>query len=129
MCRQCYDYGSIARDRLEENLNSVNFPEFHARKEGSDGNRGERRAANEGEGTGAGLSGGIGKDGEEGEEERRKEALFNIAEYEREGIGRAQQALEKRVEIRVMRLMDLFVGVTELYGQIHVARDIASRMS
>ena len=122
MCRQYNDYGSIARDRIEENLNSVNFPEFHAESRGM-------RAGNEGEGKGAGMDEGKGKNGGEGEEERRKEALFNIAEYEREGIMRAQQALEKRVEMRVIRLMDLFVGVTDLYGQIYVARDIASRMS
>ena len=100
MCRQYNDLGSIARDALEGNLNSVDFPEFHA-----------------------------GNEGEEGEAERRKEALFHIAEYEREGIRRAQRALEERVERRVVRLMDVFVGVTDLYGQIYVARDIASRMS
>ena len=113
MCRQYNDYGSLSRDRIEGNLNSVNFPEFHT---------GNRRV-------GAGMGGGKGKSEEEGEEGRRKEALFKIAEYEREGIRQAQQALEKRVEMRVMRLMDVFVGVTDLYGQIYVARDIASRMS
>lgn len=28
MCRQYNDYGSLARDQEERNLNSLNFPEF-----------------------------------------------------------------------------------------------------
>jgi hypothetical protein len=31
MCRMYNDYGSVARDKAERNLNSVNFPEFETR--------------------------------------------------------------------------------------------------
>jgi len=33
MCRMYNDYGSLVRDRLEKNLNSVNFPEFGSAEE------------------------------------------------------------------------------------------------
>ena len=99
MCRQYNDYGSVARDRVEENVNSVNFKEFH--------------------------EGGVpGRDGEAG----IKEALFRIAEYERECLELTKGRLEKLVPGKVRDVLALFVDVTDLYGQIYVARDIASRM-
>ena len=106
MCRQYNDYGFISRDRIEGNLNSVNFPEFHA------GNRG----------LGAGKKGKV-------KRKVKKEGAWRRSEYEREVLRRARQALEKRVKMREMRLIDVFVGVTDLYGHIYVAGDIASRMS
>ena len=36
MCRMYNDYGSIARDRAEQNDNSVNFPEFHGEAQNAD---------------------------------------------------------------------------------------------
>ena len=101
MCRQYNDYGSVARDRAEENVNSVNFAEFH---------EGEQP------GTGGKAGGGI------------KEALFRIAEYERECLGLTRGRLEKLVPGKLGEMLGLFVDVTDLYGQIYVARDIASRM-
>ena len=66
MCRQYNDYGSIARDRAERNLDSINFPEFGA-------NGGEVVVD---------------------VEERLKEDLYWIAEYERECLGMVVSRLE-----------------------------------
>jgi hypothetical protein len=99
MCRMYNDFGSIARDYLEKNLNSVNFPEFE--------NSG-------GEGT---------------ELERRKNALMSMAEYEREGLLMVKSHLRPLLDERAKNVVDVFFNVTDLYGQIYVARDIASRMS
>ena len=103
MCRMYNDYGSAARDRAETNVNSLDFPEFF-------------------EGIGAGS------DEEEEEEDRRKADLMYLAEYERECLNRAISQLGELVEKEVMKKVRLFVNVTDLYGQIYVARDIASRM-
>ncbi len=107
MCRQYNDYGSIARDRAEKNLNSVNFPEFHhnnvVKQEGSVENQNDVR------------------------EEAFKAALFEIADYERDCLLFAMQKLGEAVP-KQMGIWKTFVNVTDLYGQIYVARDIASRM-
>lgn len=90
------DYGSIARDRGERNVNSVNFPEFAG-----------------------------------GAKEGRQKALFALAEYERVNMQRGLARLgdltgqDKR---QLMERVRMFCNVTDLYGQIYVARDIASRM-
>ncbi|KAE9970957.1 hypothetical protein BLS_004670 [Venturia inaequalis] len=95
MCRQYNDYGSLQRDRDDKNLNSVNFPEF------------------------------VG-----GHDRVLKDELFAIAEYEREGLGMAMGRLRDLVGRRkkegrgVMRGVELFVDVTDVYGQIYVLRDI-----
>jgi hypothetical protein len=93
MCRQYNDFGSIARDRTERNINSINFPEFHD---------------------------------EEGkvDEKKLKAELFEIAEYERECLKLATSKLEEKVPQMVLIVFRLFVDVTDLYGQIYVARDI-----
>ncbi|TID14750.1 CAAX prenyl protease 1 [Venturia nashicola] len=94
MCRQYNDYGSLQRDRDDKNLNSVNFPEFV------------------------------------GENDRfLKDELLAIAEYEREGLGMAMRRLRALMVRRregndVMRGVELFVNVTDVYGQIYVLRDI-----
>lgn len=123
MCRMYNDYGSLARDRAELNLNSVDFPEF-----------------------GRGGSVDVVRD------ERKKEALFSLADYERSCLDLALGGLEtqgrmeeevgpetfdstatvnshaKRLHGRKMAIWRMFCDVTDLYGQIYVVRDIASRM-
>lgn len=98
MCRQYNDYGSLQRDRDDRNLNSVNFPEF--------------------------VSGG-------GDDSDRslKDELFAIAEYERMGLGMAMGRLKELTGVRregerLMKAVELFVDVTDVYGQIYVLRDI-----
>ncbi|KAL8952793.1 MAG: hypothetical protein Q9222_001297 [Ikaeria aurantiellina] len=101
MCRQYNDYGSVTRDRAEWNLNSVNFPEFVRHSEQ--------------------------------EEEALKKEVLELAEFERESMVLAKKRLEKELEGErkmkgVKDAVGVFVDVTDLYGQIYVVRDIASRM-
>lgn len=107
MCRMYNDYGSVARDAAENNLNSVNFPEYDT----------------------------------SGDIEDKKRALFELAEYERSCLNDAKARLAEWSHPRVdksttgapkARLMDIwqmFCDVTDLYGQIYVVRDIASRLT
>ena len=119
MCRQYNDYGSVTRDRAERNLNSINFPEFHDMKVRTAGQWNAPQLGEEEE--------------EEEEDMHRKEdelksTLFQIAEFERECLTRSLQRLKDTIPARTANMLDLFIGVTDLYGQIYVARDIASRM-
>ncbi|PWY88421.1 Ent-kaurene synthase, partial [Aspergillus heteromorphus CBS 117.55] len=93
MCRQYNDYGSIARDREEHNLNSVDFLV-------------------------------INNDTEEGDE---KTLLLEIAKYERECLELAVKRLQPQVSKSVWKAWEVFLVVTDLYGQIYVARDINSK--
>ncbi|KAK3945231.1 terpene cyclase [Diplogelasinospora grovesii] len=68
MCRMYNDYGSLARDRAERNLNSINFPEF------------SRGGASNVDGA---------------DDEAKKAALFAVAEYERSCLDLALDRLEK----------------------------------
>ncbi|KAI1384134.1 Ent-kaurene synthase [Hypoxylon trugodes] len=105
LCRMYNDYGSLARDADELNLNSLNFPEF-------------ARAA---------KIGGL-------EEKEAKEQLMNIAEYERRSLNLALNQLESELMSggggnngKWMDAIRLFVNVTDLCGQIYVVKDIATR--
>lgn len=130
MCRQYNDYGSIDRDRAEGNVNSVNFGEFHDQG-------GEESSNRDGDGDGDGNKD-EDEDGDgDGEDEEEKvgsikEALFAIAGFERECLGLAQRRLLLETlgpaGTVVGDTVALFVDVTDLYGQVYVARDIASRM-
>ncbi|KAI9649363.1 hypothetical protein NHQ30_001938 [Ciborinia camelliae] len=110
MCRMYNDYGSLARDRAEKNLNSVNFPEF------------ECCVASTSTSTSGGVKDGI------SELQERKSALMEIASYERECLLMVKTRLRPLVDERVRGVLDVFVNVADLYGQIYGAKDIASRM-
>ncbi|KAI1454031.1 Copalyl diphosphate synthase [Annulohypoxylon moriforme] len=113
MCRMYNDYGSVLRDEAEGNLNSVNFPEFEEK-----GVRPEQKV------------------------QRKKEALFKIAEYERNCLDISFKRLEEESKnagggrgpdtqlsySRRMVIWSMFCDVTDLYGQLYVVRDLASRM-
>lgn len=104
LCRMYNDYGSLRRDRDEKNLNSINFPDFHG-----------------------------GAVDEATDEASLKARLHALAEYERGNVERAfvrlqELAQESKVQQRMMNKIRVFINVTDLYGQIYVARDIASRM-
>lgn len=99
MCRQYNDYGSIQRDRVEKNLNSINFPEFHSKQ--TSGSFDHEVANSE-----------------------LKTTLFEVAEFERGCLLSTMGKLLPRIPSRVADTLKLFVGVTDLYGQIYVARDI-----
>lgn len=106
LCRQYNDFGSVARDRQEENLNSINFPEFD-------------------------ITNGIGNVEQTEQIERtekiRKQELLAIAKYKRRNLDSTMQDLEEFLDLDLMRKLRMFVDVTDLYGQIYVARDIGIR--
>lgn len=103
ICRQYNDFGSVARDRQEENLNSINFPEFD---------------------NGTEI---INENGSEETEEHRKQDLLAIAKYKRRILDSILQDLEEFLNPDLMSKLKLFVNVTNLYGEIYVARDIGIR--
>ncbi|KAF2478178.1 Ent-kaurene synthase [Lindgomyces ingoldianus] len=99
MCRQHNDIGSVARDWLEGNLNSVDFGEFTSLDVG-----------------GANL------------DAVRKAELLKVADYERRCLEQGMQELGKVVDGDVMQALRVFVEVTDLYGQIYLARDIGVKV-
>ena len=107
MSRLYNDYASIPRDREERNINSVNFPEFHA-------DQSNYASVEE-------------------KESKLKAELLNLARYERNCVGTVVQALienpsdSSRKENRVAEAIRLFVSVTELYADMYVARDLTNR--
>ncbi|KAI1433454.1 hypothetical protein GGR50DRAFT_696083 [Xylaria sp. CBS 124048] len=117
MCRMYNDYGSVERDKLEGNLNSVNFPEFHLSPNKKQGTTGSAEV-----------------------EDGRKDTLLALAEYERRDLEEIVTRLDCEIDSadtsaksknrgrRKMALFRMFIDVTDLYGQIYVIRDIASRM-
>lgn len=103
LCRMYNDYGSLARDLDESNLNSLNFPEF------------------------SGKDGGI-------TEQEAKAQLMSIAEHERHCLSVALDQLDNELSSssgrnngKWMSAIRFFVNVTDLYGQIYVVKDIATR--
>ena len=122
MCRLYNDHGSLKRDLAEENLNSVNFPEFWEEAVSADSSSAAEPPA------------GGGKD-EAGsalveEEEVLKERLMALAEWERRGVERAMQELESssspQTDTRLTDTLKVFVDVTDLFGQVYVIKDLAS---
>ena len=111
LCRQYNDYGSVARDQAEGNLNSLNFPEFH-----------EPYLPLEG-----------GDQAEIRDESAMKKDLFFIAEYERECLNNAIDKLNVEITTSDQGLwkskaLRSFVDTVDLYGQIYMARDITNRV-
>ncbi|MCJ1439450.1 hypothetical protein MMC27_008844 [Xylographa pallens] len=111
LCRQYNDYGSVARDQAESNVNSLNFPEFHEPcRQPWAGGQAEVR-----------------------DEELMKKDLFFIAEYERECMEDAMKKLEMEMESGEAgawrtRALRAFVDTVDLYGQIYVVRDLTNRV-
>ena len=111
LCRQYNDYGSVARDQAESNLNSLNFPEFHEPyRRLEDGGQAEIR-----------------------DESAMKKDLFFIAEYERECLNHAIDKLNAEITTSDQGLwkskaLRSFVDTVDLYGQIYMARDITNRV-
>ncbi|KAL8969876.1 MAG: hypothetical protein Q9183_001785 [Haloplaca sp. 2 TL-2023] len=123
MCRQYNDYGSATRDAEEGNLNSLQFPEF------------DRHSS-----TSWRINGSISHDENHGtngivdcnpcsgqvSNEAKKE-LMNIAEYERADMELAVQHLRKVVKApSALRALEVYIDVTDLFGQIYVAQDLSS---
>lgn len=102
MCRQYNDFGSLDRDLQENNLNSINFPEFGKISLTATNSSKEFYPA-------------------------LKVSLLGIAEYERRCLDMILGELRPSLDTDVLEKLKLFVDVTDLYGQIYVARDIGIR--
>ncbi|KAK7221955.1 hypothetical protein V2G26_009958 [Clonostachys chloroleuca] len=105
ICRIYNDYGSVKRDAKEDNLNSINFPEFQSVS------KAKRKAHFM------------------ADEEVAKSELLWIADYERRGLEASLAALEEEVGSQDLDIIDsikLFINVTNLYGQIYVLKDIGT---
>ncbi|KAL7622019.1 hypothetical protein AAE478_007520 [Parahypoxylon ruwenzoriense] len=121
MCRQYNDYSSIKRDRAENNLNSVNFPEFHNfdssyhveihDEELTDKhNNVYTKSPSQPQSTRL--------------EEALRKKLLDIAGYERECLDHAIGRLRREIAPETWKALEVFIKVTDLYGQIYVVRDI-----
>lgn len=91
------DLGSVARDRLENNLNSLDFPEHH-------------------------------KTEETAQDQTLKDRLMWLSAYERKCLNLTLQDLKVIGGELQVRLMILFIYVTDMFGQMYLEKDIASRM-
>lgn len=101
MCRQHNDFGSVVRDRVEHNVNSINFAEIR------DSTNTQHPSLLE------------------GKEAVLKEKLLQVAEYERRCRDNALDELDRLVDPRLMRNLRIFVKVTDLYGQIYLVKDVS----
>lgn len=112
MCRQHNDYGSVGRDYREGNLNSVDFEEFQ-----QDYTSGEVSLTAQ-DPTVRVMS------DPRSSMSQRKRCLLDLAEYERRNLERSLDELAYECSEHTMNAVRYFVRVTDLYGQIYVARDI-----
>lgn len=103
MSRMYNDYGSITRDRLEANINRINFPEFHNN---------------------------LVHDSEDKEQDL-KANLLALAQYERQCADTIAEKLVAELRtssgdgVGKARGLTLFVGVTGLYADMYVATDLS----
>ncbi|KAL2038429.1 hypothetical protein N7G274_008768 [Stereocaulon virgatum] len=116
MSRPYNDYGSFARDRAEANINSVNFAEFHGPYTHSYSKLNRQ------------------------EDEPRKEIqlkadLLVLAQYERQMADSVGKKLLVNLRTSGSRKdrskadgVSLFMGVTALYADIYVARDLSNHV-
>jgi len=95
------DYGSIYRDREEGNLNSVDF--FF--KDQGEVTNGHQRLV----------------------EDDAKRAIWSLAALEREHMARSFGRLRNCLTPKLHDMVQVFVNVTDLFGQIYVAQDIGTR--
>ena len=116
MSRLYNDFGSLNRDRIEANVNSINFPEFH-------------RCLNQ-----------VDTCTETADYERKlKNELLKLAESERQSADMASETFlrdlegtfeaggRQRKENKV-NAIKLFIGVTRLYADLYIARDLSNRI-
>ena len=99
MCRMYHSYGSLARDKAEGNLNSMDFPEFEdcgVIPMSSDATEKQTSA----------------------ELQERRGALMEMAEYGRECLLIVKARLRPLLDEGLRGVLDVFVNVTDLYGQI-----------
>lgn len=114
LCRQYNDYGSSIRDDAEGNLNSLRFPEFSDEWDQSHSSLVEAKA-----GDNAARQHSL---------EKAKELLMKVAGVERACMQICWDMLSPTLDESIRTKLKAFIDVTDLFGQIYVARDIASRV-
>jgi hypothetical protein len=129
MCRMYNDFGSVARDKEEDNLNSIDFAEFY-RKPEMNGLRSEDPVlmAMNGNGIETITIPPSNVHRQILTMAQAKDDLMALAEYERSLMKAAFQSLGEAVRsTMVMERIQVFVDVTDTFGQMYVVKDIASR--
>ena len=145
MCRQYNDFGSAKRDAEECNLNSLDFPEFQNITSHMDGfctadpsvpaNASDAPSARLADTNGALEA--IGEKDDLSSSENKvkdsvrpsaKDNLMAIADFERSCMQLAMKNLTQIVPPTTIRKLQVFIDVTEMFGQIYVQKDIASRV-
>ena len=145
MCKQYKDYGSAKRDAEECNLNSLDFPEFRSFAIDAEG---PPKANGSSPASGSATSsarptennGALGviqerdnvsiSENESTDPMRTsaKDHLMAIAEFERSCMQLAMRNLTQISPPATIRKLQAFIDVTDMFGQIYVQRDIASRV-
>lgn len=144
MCRQYNDYGSATRDAKEGNLNSLDFPGFRDADHDLENSIGVRDSIYNGaEGASSGEGVGDASESQRATKRRRlnsmtngngagkkvspaKDSLMTLAEFERAGMELAKDRLSSVVPRRYMEQLQVFIDVTDMFGQVYVQKDIAS---
>lgn len=110
-CRMYNDYGSIARDREEHNLNSVNFPEFFVDNIASaDTSYGDLESSS------------------------AKAELLRAAEYERQCAINSAETLYRDLEAegaagrKVADCLKVYIGACEQFSDMYITRDVTNRV-
>ena len=115
LCRLYNDYGSVARDRDECNLNSVNFPEFslpaavttpHGARKTREGEQGHDG------------------DADDDDDASVKAELLQLAEYERRCLMASLAELRPLVGEDVFATLSIFYNSADMYGQMYVLKDM-----
>lgn len=100
ICRQHNDFGSVARDAKEGNLNSVNFPEL-------------------------GSASGVGSPAMA----QAKKNVLILANFERKQLDLTLSELRDQLHESTLKEVMLFFHVTDLYGEIYLSRDMTPSLS
>jgi hypothetical protein len=140
MCRQYNDYGSATRDAEEGNVNSFDFPDFCDLGNGREnGVVGTDSSANAAESVGDASEAqrptkrrrhnATNGDNEKTRTSSAKDSLMALAEFERAGMELAKERLSSEVPRSCMEQLQVFIDVTDMFGQIYVHKDIASRVT
>lgn len=122
LCRQYNDYGSVRRDSAEGNLNSIDFPEFHRECSHVGEYNVDAQEKADSSCRKVDESRGLGADPEM--MNHRRAELMKVADYERQCLDLALGQLKHLLDQRTNLALQVFVDVTDLYGQIYVVRDI-----
>lgn len=126
MCRQYNDYGSAVRDMDEGNLNSLDFPEFH--RGGGVAVESDTAVVVKDENPSVNVNGARRLISAYPNDAMKSE-LMVIAEFERACMHLAQQQLGQTLgSPSIMKALQVFIDTTDLFGQIYVQKDIASRI-